>query len=426
MNIIAPLKMLAQWKRFWTILVKKYIKYGHKQQKNCSFRSFTTQKNKMKPNKGEQFNNKELATKIQAKDAIRRLKEYIPAPQNSVLFSKNEDYLKLDSNETTGKPSPLVFQRIQEFLLTGHVNWYPDANATHLREKIAAYTHRSLAEIQVFNGSDSALDYICRTFVDKDDEVLIASPTYDNFRIFAQSLGARVEFVFAQSPFDSISQNLIEKISRITKLVYICNPDNPTGRTCNEEDIIRILEELNNGILIIDEAYYEFSKITMANLLSRFENLIITRSFSKAFGLAALRCGYILAREALLSPINKIRNTKEVNSVAQIAAAAALDDIDYMEKYVEDVNASKEWLIEKLRSLGFTIFTSSANFILIKVKNPTEFVSELKKHCVLLRDRSQLPQLEHFVRVTVGSLDQSKKLVKALEKNGKISELCFF
>lgn len=363
---------------------------------------------------------------IQAKDAIRNLKEYIPAPQNNVLFSKNEDYLKLDSNETTIKPSPLVFQRIQEFLSNGHLNWYPDANATHLRQRIAAYSKRALAEIQVFNGSDSALDYICRTFVDKDDEVLIASPTYDNFRIFAQSLGAKVEFVFAKSPFDSNARELIERISQKTRLIYMCNPDNPTGRTYVEEEILGILEKLKNGVLIIDEAYYEFSKITMAKLLSKFENLIITRSFSKAFGLAALRCGYILASESLLSSINKIRNTKEVNSVAQIAAAAALEDVDYMEKYVEEVNTSKEWLSEKFRSLGVTVFASPANFILIRVKNPPIFISELKKNRILLRDRSQIPQLEHFVRITVGNLDRSKKLVRTLEENDKISELFFF
>jgi histidinol-phosphate aminotransferase len=362
---------------------------------------------------------------MQANIAIRELKEYVPAPQNNVLFSKNDNYLKLDSNETTIKPSPLVFQRIQEFLFNGHLNWYPDANATQLREKIASYTHRSLAEVQVFNGSDSALDYICRTYVDKDDEVLVSSPTYDNFRIFAQSLGAQVEFVFADSPFDSNARKLIDRISQKTKLIYICNPDNPTGRVYREKDIIAVLEKLEKGILIIDEAYYEFSKITMAGLLSHFENLIITRSFSKAFGLAALRCGYILASESCLSPINKIRNTKDVNSVAQIAAAAALDDIDYMEKYVAEVNTSKEWLIEKLSSLGITVFASSANFVLIKVKSPTVFVSELKKDRILLRDRSQIPQLEQFVRITVGNLDRSKKFVSALEKNDKISELCF-
>jgi len=379
----------------------------------------------MKPRKTARLINQDQGTDIQAKIAISELKEYIPAPQNNVLFSKNDNYLKLDSNETTIKPSPLVFQRIQEFLFNGHLNWYPDANATQLREKIVSYTHRSLAEVQVFNGSDSALDYICRTYVDKDDEVLVSSPTYDNFRIFAQSLGAQVEFVFADSPFDSNARKLIDKISQKTKLIYICNPDNPTGRVYREKEIISVLEKLEQGILIIDEAYYEFSKITMAGLLSNFENLIITRSFSKAFGLAALRCGYILASESCLSPINKIRNTKDVNSVAQIAAAAALDDIDYMEKYVAEVNTSKEWLIEKLSSLGITVFASSVNFVLIKVKSPTVFVSELKKDRILLRDRSQIPQLEHFVRITVGNLDQSKKFVSAIEKNDKISELCF-
>jgi len=364
--------------------------------------------------------------KIVPKAAISSLKEYKAPHHNALLFSQNEAYLKLDSNEATVSPSPLVYRRLHEFLSQGHLNWYPEASAVHLRKKIASYTNRALEEIQVFNGSDSALDYICRTFVDKDDEVLIASPTYDNFRIYVESLGARVKLVYAKSPFESNVPLLIENTNPDTKLVYICNPNNPTGRIYTVNEVERLLEGLSSGILIIDEAYYEFSKITMTGLLSQVENLIVTRTFSKAFGLAALRCGYALSRKTVLDHINKIRNTKEVNSIAQIAAAAALDDRDYMEAYVKEVHAAKEWLVDRLKSLGYLVFDTPANYILMKVRCPALFITEMKRAKILIRDRSYIPQLESFVRITVGHLKSCRRFVRAIEENGKIRELSVF
>ncbi|MBN1222144.1 MAG: histidinol-phosphate transaminase [Candidatus Aminicenantes bacterium] len=358
---------------------------------------------------------------IRPNKAVLKLKKYVPALQDFAFFPNNGDYLKLDSNEATIKPSPLVFQRIQEFLASGHLNWYPDIKAKELRHKLTDYTGRNFDEIQVFNGSDSALDYICRTFLEKDDRVLVASPTYDKFRIFVESTGSNIEFVYSGNPFVHSIQNLIERITNKTKLVYICNPNNPTGMEYSENDVRRLLEKCKHGILVVDEAYYEFSKITMSGLIDEFSNIIVTRSFSKAFGLAALRCGYILSDAQIVNLINKIRDEKNVNAVAQIAAVASLDDLIYTENYVKEVNLAKKWLFRELNVLGYKVIITSANYILVKVEDPDIFINELRKDKILVRDRSYFSQLENYVRITVGSRIQCEKLIKSIKNNGRIS-----
>ena len=358
---------------------------------------------------------------IRPNKAVSSLEKYVPASPEEGLFYTKEDYLKLDSNEATIRPSPLVFHRIQEFLFSGHINWYPDIEARELKTKLTRYTGRCFDEIQVFNGSDSALDCICRTYVDETDVVLAASPTYDKFRVFAESLGTKIEFIHSQDPFKSDIQNLIGRVTEKTKLIYLCNPNNPTGSEYGKHDIATLLEKLERGILIVDEAYYEYSGKTMADLIKKFDNLIITRSFSKAFGLASLRCGYILSDAENVSHINKIRDEKSVNAVALIAAAASLDDLDYMRKYVKEVNHAKKWLVKNLRLLGYQVISTPANFILLKVKEPRVFIRELSEDKILIRDRSQMSQLENHVRITVGHMEQCKKLIKTVREKHKAS-----
>ncbi len=339
---------------------------------------------------------------------------YRPALQEGLPDNPRPDVLKLDSNEADNRPSPLVYERIKEFLASGHLNWYPDLEAARLRDKIAEYVSRPPAQIRAFNGSDSALVSLCRTFLDKGDHVVISSPTYDNFRAFAESLGARTESVFGAGLFESNSSELVRAVRPETKIVYLCNPDNPTGRLYEEKTVQRLLGALTNGILIVDEAYFEFCGITMAGLLDGHPHLVITRTFSKAFGLAALRCGYVMADERCLAPLDRIRNGKEVNALAQVAAGAALEDPGHMDRFVAEVKAAKALLVDRLRSMGYEAVATPANFILLKSRRPRAFTRELRKRDVYVRDRSETPQLGEYVRITVGSLDHSRRLLEIL------------
>jgi histidinol-phosphate aminotransferase len=273
-----------------------------------------------------------------------------------------------------------------------------------------------LAQIQVFNGSDSALDCVVRTFVDPGDHVIICAPCYDNFRVFVSGLGAEAEQVIGPSPFVTNTRGLIAHIRPDTRLVYICNPNNPTGCLYSARQIEAVLRALPHGIVLVDEAYVEFSGVTVAGLLDRYEHLVIARSFSKAFGLAGLRCGYILAGRRVVRYVNRLRNGKDVNGMAQVAAVAALEDLPYMRAYVDDVRRSRASLVRQLRARGFAVVSTPANFLLLRVDEPEKFIEALRARGVYVRDRSYLPQLAHYVRVTVGTLEQGRRFVAAIDE----------
>jgi histidinol-phosphate aminotransferase len=347
---------------------------------------------------------------------IARLRAY-RSVSPTARFAKSADAaLKLDWNESTIPPSPVVLDRLSAFLATGTLNWYADPTARALRQQLSKYTGRPVSQIQVFNGSDSALDHVARAFVTSGDHVVICSPCYDNFRVFVAALGADVEHVLAPSPFTAHVRGLVGHIRPTTRLVYVCNPNNPTGRMYTLRQIETILRHLTGGVMVVDEAYFEFAGVTTASLLDRYENLVITRSFSKAFSLAGVRCGYALATERLARYVNRLRNGKDVNAFAQIAALASLDDLPYMRAYVDEVRRSRAWLVKHLRTRGYAVVSSPANFILVKVDAPAQLLEQLKAKGIYIRDRSYLPQLDHCVRVTVGTRDHCRRFLAVLDE----------
>jgi histidinol-phosphate aminotransferase len=356
------------------------------------------------------------APAVPARAAVVSLKPYACVNRRAAVNGRAANDLKLDWNESTEPPSPVVFERLSALLGKGQINWYGDPTAARLVRRLAEYTGFPPSRIQVFNGSDSALDYIARTFVGPGDHVLIAAPSYDNFRVFVAAQDARVEHVFAPDPFKRDVPGLLARIQPDTRLVYLCNPNNPTGVMYSPADISRILARLHRGILLVDEAYFEFTGVTATPLLARHANLVVTRSFSKAFGLAGVRCGYAIASRALLSQVNRIRNGKDVNVLAQVAALAALDDLPHMRRWVGEVRRSRTWLVRHLRARGYDVRPSPANFVLVGVDDPRRLVAQLRMLGIFVRDRSTLPGLSRYVRVTVGTRSESERLVAALDR----------
>ncbi len=324
--------------------------------------------------------------------------------------------LKLDANESTIAPSPLVAARLREFLEEGRASWYPDSEASIVRARLAEYTSRSDAEVLPFNGCDAAIECAVRTFASRGDRVCVAAPTYDRFRRSAEAAGLTVELVHAADPFTPDVALLLRAIDSDARIVYLSNPDNPTGRTFSLDELSALLARLAGGVLIVDETYFEFAGVTAVPLIDRFENLLVMRSFSKAFGLAGLRCGYTVSSEALAARLRRFWSGRDVNAAAQVAAVAALDDLPYMQRYVEEVTAARAWLVEALRALGHTVVPSPVNFILLRLADPPGFCERMRGEGLLIRDRSELPQLGGFVRVTVGTLSQCARVLDAIRR----------
>jgi histidinol-phosphate aminotransferase len=348
--------------------------------------------------------------------AVEALRPYVGVPRNGGSAHADDPELKLDANEAAAPPSPLVFEQIHALLSGTGLNRYPDPTAGELRRQLAAYTGRPASQIRVFNGSDSAIDYVVRTYVARGDHVLICAPCYDNARVFAHSLGGRVEEVFARDPFTVDVANLVAHISPATRLVYLCNPNNPTGRLYDPDQVARVLDALTDGVLIVDEAYFEYCGVTVAHLVDHHPHLVVVRSFSKAFGLAGLRCGYVLAGDGVTACLDRVRNIKDVNAVAQVAAAAALQDVGYMRAQVARTREARRWLVDAVRAMGIEAVDTPANFVMLRVDDPSALVQALADQAVAVRDRSSLPQLAQYLRVTVGTLDECRRFVEAVAR----------
>lgn len=362
--------------------------------------------------------------KIPPTKFVENLKPYHGVSHKVWEYSYNkdidvlDDVLKLDWNEAT-RFEGFIVKKILKYFLSHKIrlNWYPDVNNKILLKKISEYVKVPEENIQYFSGSDAALEYIARVFISEGDKVVMLSPTYDNFRVYVESCGAFVEYIFNKSPFDKDIANLICGIEKVKpKMVYIVNPNNPTGVLYSPEEIEILLKKFEKALFIIDEAYYEFCGVSCVSLVKEYENIVITRSFTKAFGLGAFRLGYIVAPKYIISLINKIRVGKNVNTFAQVAGIIALEHIEYMKKYVEEVTKSKELLVKELKKLKIEVVSTPANFILVKVSNPKRFVKLLEKNNIFVRDRSSYPQLDGYVRITVGDLETTKKFLEKIKK----------
>ncbi len=323
--------------------------------------------------------------------------------------------LKLDWNESTIPPSPLVLERIQAFLgNTHHLNWYPDQRAAELVNRLVRYTGRTEDQLLVTSGSDAALDVLCQTFLDPGDEVVVPAPTYTHFLVYAGARGARIKQVYGKDPFELDLDAIMGALTYRTKLVYLVSPNNPTGVIWPASVVARIAREAPQAIVVVDEAYYEFCGQTAADLVDTYSNVVVTRTFSKSFGIAGLRVGYLMASAAVVADVRRIFNPKSVNVLGQIAASAALDDMEYLYSYVDEVTRAKPLLVEWLNQNGIETVWTAANFVMCRVPHSGDFSALCEDEGVYIRDRSMQPQLERYVRISVGTVAQTHDLIGRL------------
>lgn len=353
---------------------------------------------------------------VRVTNAILDLEPYRVSNQKPLFLDCHAQPLKLDWNESTERPSPAVIEALQNYLLNGPLNWYPDVEAIELRSRLSEYVSLSPEAISCFGGSDMALEYIARTYLEPGAEVVLSAPTYDNFRVYAQSTGARAVMAYYDNPFEPRVETLINSIGPRTRMIYICNPNNPTGAMFTPAEIVFLLAYAERAMVVVDEAYIEFSGQSAAELVNRFSNLIVIRSFSKAFGLAGLRVGYILSDPQNLEFIHRIKVGKNLNSLAQVAALAALDDIDHMRNYVAAVNESKKIIAQHLTEVGYEFKMTPANFFLLKVDQPRLACELLEQQNIFVRDRSQMKQLDGYIRISLGTPECTERLLVALSR----------
>ena len=320
------------------------------------------------------------------------------------------EVLKMDLNECLVPPSPKVLEALRAALARDNMlNWYPDSNCTELRRAIGRYLNVSPDRLMVTNGSNMAMEVFARAFLASGDPVLICSPVYDVFEVQCKLQQARIEHFYFSEPFNPDFDELIRRDGTY-KVIYLANPNNPTGVGYPHEKLRALLQKRRDTLVLLDEAYHEFYGVTCVDLLDEFPNLVIMRSFSKAFSLAGMRCGYLVAQPTVLEVATRALAPWAVNGLTQIAAHAAIKDVDYMRAFVADCNQARRTLVDGLNRLGFAARFCYGNFILWQVPNPKKAVEILATRQAYVSNKDSVPQLKGHLRVTIGTTVQAERL----------------
>ena len=336
--------------------------------------------------------------------------------------AQRKEILKLDWNEAVIQPSPKVAERLKALVEDGtFYNLYPATYNSELMGLLSQYVGLPEENIQYFASSDSLHEYIAKLYITVGDPILLLGPTYDNFRLTAEVCGGNVFYYNIADSFVFDEEGFKARIDEVEpSLVYICNPNNPTGTQHTVEFIRALLEQYPQVLFLIDEAYAEFSGITCKDLVLNYENILISRTMSKAFALANFRFGYLIASRENIAYISSIRNPKNITTFAQEAAIGVLSDIPYMRSYVHDVDEGRRELCNTLDRLERYIryICGGGNFMLLDLKDENDkpaLASYLAKRNIFVRDVAQTEYLrKHCLRVTIGKQEQMRMVGAAI------------
>ncbi len=316
-------------------------------------------------------------------------------------------YHKLDWNESSQMPCSQVKDILIEEFKKLDINYYPDTNARLLISKLASYNKISDDSILVYNGSDGALKNIFDTFLNVGSKVFVLGPTYTQIDTFIISNGAKIISHVPKVIWNvNILDELVEPLGiSNADIVYINNPNNPTGVLYNIKSIGKLAKMYKSKLFIIDEAYYEFCGETSIDLIE-LGNIILVRTFSKALGLAGLRLGYTISSDAINRLLSLIRNGKEVNSFAQRAGIVVLDNIESIRESIKNTISTRNWFCKVISDLGIKVYNTNGNYVVIRHQKYKEIIKNLFESNIIIRDRSTLPQMHDCIRITIGSRNQ--------------------
>ncbi len=298
-------------------------------------------------------------------------------------------------------------------------NRYPDPAQTKLRKKLASYLGVSTTKLFFGVGSDEIIDLLIRIFCDpKKDSVVIPQPTYGMYQVACDINNIKVITVPLNKYFQVNAAITLNAVQKNTKMIFLCSPNNPTGNLLSKNNVLQIVKKFK-GIVVIDEAYIEFSEgNSFISELMKYKNIVITRTFSKAWGLAGLRCGYSIADEFITSLLFKIKAPYNLNKLTAHAVLEALSKVKQKDKFVSKLNSEREKLIAELGKIKEVqkILTTDANFITFRIRNATDIFTKLATEGIIIRNRSNQLNLENCLRVSIGTTQENKKFIEKLKE----------
>ena len=332
-------------------------------------------------------------------------------------YSSARDEFQLASNDAT--KGSLVYLDANENPYNTAYNRYPDPHQLELKKKIGEIKGISPDCIFLGNGSDEAIDLLIRAFCEPGvDHIIVPQPTYGMYSVCASINCVEVKSVLLSDGFH-ISIPAIEQVwNNHSKIIFLCSPNNPSGNLLNMTDIKSLLARFK-GLVVVDEAYIDFTESSgFVPALPNYNNLVILQTLSKAWGLAGLRLGMCFAHPEVINVLNKIKPPYNINTLTQSTAIEYLQNVPRTEQWVKEIREQRQWLEGQLRTnkLVEHVFPSEANFILVKVKNATIIYNQLIEKKIVVRDRSNVILCDGCLRITVGTKEENKIVINALNK----------
>lgn len=361
-----------------------------------------------------------MTRQVKHQAGLDALEPYVPGtPIEEVQREYGlEDVIKLASNENPLGPSPRALEAIREAL--PNLNLYPDGQSYALRHALADFLGVEPDNVIVGNGADGLIMQTCMAYLDEKSEVIVSTSSFPVYDIYTHVMRATL----VKTPLKDYGLDLdamAQAMTPRTKLVFLCNPNNPTGTIVTTDEVAAFMQRVPDHVLVIfDEAYYELvdSDVypeTLHYVRQGRSNVVVMRTFSKIFGLAGIRLGYAIGVPEVLAPLNRVKEPFAVNLLAQAAGVAALEDTAFLRKTVEFVQRERRFLYDQFERLDLDVIRSHTNFLLVKI-GPTacQVQEQLVRRGVIVRPCTgyDLPQ---FLRVTVGSRAQNERLIAALE-----------
>jgi histidinol-phosphate aminotransferase len=356
---------------------------------------------------------------VQKLDAVVR-----PIPRARVQAMKeyhpplgNRDALRLDFNENTVACSPQVKEVLAQ-ISAGALTRYPER--APVERIVAKHLAVDAEQLVLTNGVDEAIHVLFEAFLDSGDELLLPVPTYTMYEVYASATDARVVVVQAAEDLQFPCERLMAAIAFKTKIVAIANPNSPSGSVATRAQIVEIAQRAPGAVVLVDEAYFHFHGETVIDLVGKLPNLVVARTFSKAYGLAGLRLGTLIGSVETMQWIRRVLSPYSVNSLALACLPPALNDAAYLDWYVEEVLAARAEFEAALDQAGVRRWPSRANFVLVEIgAHHKEFVRLMSGGGVLVRDRSNDPGCKGCVRITIGTREQMRDAVAVLNRTMK-------
>lgn len=348
------------------------------------------------------------------RDNLKELKPYDP---HEVPYK-----IKLNANENPyGLPEEIIEEILRKAKNLKYFR-YPNANSVKLSEIISSFFGLDRDNIVIGNGSDELIDYLIKAFSEKGRRIITTAPSFPMYKIYSIINGSNfVQIPLSQSNFSLNEDKVLEEAKKEdSSIIFVAYPNAPTGNYFAEDKIIKIIEE-SGCLIVVDEAYYEFGKKTFVSLISRYDNLVILRTFSKAYSMASLRVGYLLSNPEIISEVRKVKNPFNVNTFSQLAAQVVFKNKEILKDSIKKIIEEREKLINRINELSpFKAHPSQTNFVLVEVgskKNSDLVFNNLLKQGILVQTVSDpaFSTSRYFLRITVGNEEENDILVKGLE-----------